>query len=114
MKQTYLCNNCEHRAESRIKDYCNNPESPNYLKAPIPNQTACGYTEQKDQDSPSVVELMKHNICAYNKYITCRDLRKKTPLELLQLVHESERRGFAITLTKLGICLTSDVQIYLK
>lgn len=114
MNVSPLCDNCEFRAESRIKDYCDNPDSPNYKKSPMINQKACYATEQKEKTQPSVIELMKHNIHAYNKHMTRKYLRKKTPLELLQLVHETERREFAIALCKAGLCETHDVEHYLK
>ena len=108
------CDRCEHRAESAIKEFCNNPDSPNYKKTPIPYQKACSSTKQKEEIEHTVIEQMRHNIKAYNKNMTTRYLRKQTPLQLLHLVHEMDRREFAIELCKHNLATTEEVQMYLR
>lgn len=104
---------CLYCAETAIKEFCNNPDSPNYLKTPIQNQKACAYAKLKEQEEISVIIRMHHNIKAYNKTVTKKFLRKQTPLQLLHLVHEIDRREFAIELCKEGFCLTDEIKHYL-
>jgi hypothetical protein len=109
-----LCTSCVHRAESLIKEFCNNPLSTNYLKTPRFNQPACNKARLRLRRTETVIEQMHHNIKAYNKNITKRFLRKQTPLQLLHLVHEEDRREFAIALCKAHLCQTDAVKEYLK
>ena len=111
--QELLCTNCIHHTETAIKEFCNNPKSPNYKKPYRPNQKACKHTKQKETTESSVITRMHHNIKAYNKNIPKRYLRKLTPLQLLHLVHEMDRREFSIELCKCGICVTEEVKMYL-
>ena len=112
--QELLCTNCIHHTETAIKEFCNNPKSPNYKKPYRPNQKACKHTKQKETTESSVITRMHHNIKAYNKNIPKRYLRKLTPLQLLHLVHEMDRREFSIELCKAHLVLTEEVAVYLR
>ena len=110
---TLGCDRCKYSTPHLCVDKCENEKSPFYSKTLLPNQKACANARFKSERTPSVIELMRHNAKAYNKHITNRFLKKLTPLQLLHLVHELDRREFAIALTKQGICLTSEVAEYL-
>ncbi len=110
----FFCDNCIFRQENAIKYYCNNPESPNYKRSPMPNQRACIETNQKLRREDSLIARMKHNIRAYNKHMTKQFLRKKTPIELLNMVHDLDRREFAIELAKEHLVKTADIKSYLS
>ena len=58
---------------------------------------------------PSTVELMKHNIRAYNKCCTEEYLDKLSPLELLLLTAPLDRRDFAVALYKEHLVRREDV-----
>lgn len=112
---TPYCDRCIFREDTAIKTYCNNPDSIHYKKVPYPNQKACARASLKEKEKEvSVIARMRHNVMAYNKNIDKHELRKKTPLELLQLVHQLDRRDFAIALCKAHIVKTEDVAYYLK
>jgi hypothetical protein len=110
---TLGCDRCKYSMPHLCVDKCENEKSPFYSKTLLPNQKACANARFKSERTPSVIELMRHNAKAYNKHITNRFLKRLTPLQLLHLVHELDRREFAIALTKQGICLTSEVAEYL-
>ena len=114
MKKEQGCDYCLCREENAIKEYCNNPDSVFYLKTLRPNQKACKDAELKEKEEPSVMDRMRHNVKAYNKKITRRFLRKQKPIQLLHLVHEMDRREFALELHKEKLVTLEEVQQYLK
>ena len=115
MKQIPGCDRCKHRAESLIKEFCNNPKSVFYKRSPIPNQKACVNANlKKEKEALSVRGRMKRNIMAYNKNITRAYLKGKTPLELLHLVHELDRREFSIQLSKAKLITTEEARAFLR
>lgn len=113
MKQIPGCDRCAYYKDLSYTTKCNNPKSSNYQQVPSPNQKACVSAEIKEIKEPSVVTRMRHNVKAYNNRLSLAFIRKMTPLELLHHVHFSDRREFAIELTKNHIVSTEDVVEYL-
>ena len=62
---------------------------------------------------PTTIELMKHNIRAYNKHGYYGDIDKLTPLQLLHHVHPSDRKDFALALKKDGLVTEVQIEEYL-
>ena len=113
-KQNILgCDRCKCNTPHLCVDKCENEKSPFYLKTLQPNQKACKNAVFKPERTPSVIELMRHNIKAYNKYMTNSYLKKLKPLQLLHLVNEIDRREFAICLSREGIVKTEEIKEYL-
>lgn len=63
---------------------------------------------------PTTIELMKHNIKAYNKRYTQQELDSMTPLQLLHSVHPNDRGVFALALKNEGILTLVQIEEYLR
>ena len=59
-------------------------------------------------------EWMKHSARAYNRHLTMEYLDTLTPLELLHIVHKTDRSSFAAALYREGLISAEDAYKYTR